>query len=214
MRRTAAVVIALVVAASVLAPASAHASKPPKFWNIYDGRDSRFGIDIQVSYLAIWHRGYFTVRLKGYEFLRKRLNVATVYLDTRRRNRGAEYRVQWGLPRDRDGQRWKAVSRIDSIHSHGRKVRCPRLKTHVNYGRDVVRMKIPRSCVGRPSKVRWTGYTLDVKRYRKHVMYGRADELNGGRFIPRFWVGRAGRALGAEPRTATDRPSHGPLIRG
>lgn len=191
MRKTLVVLATVLIVLATLIPTSANGAKPPKFWNIYDGRDSRFGIDMQVSYLAIWHRGYYTVRFKGYEYLRKRLNVAAVYLDTRRQNRGPEYRVQWGLPKDRDGHAWKVVRRVDSFRSSGHKVACHRLKTTVNYRRDVVRFKIPRSCLARPSKVRWTGYTLDVTRYRKHVMRGYGDWLHNGRFISRFWVGRS-----------------------
>lgn len=192
--RAVAVVAAVLVMSFVAATAApvAPAVERARYWNIYDGpRDARRPIDIKVTYLSARRPGLLVVTIQGYEFLRTSLNVAAANVDTRRANAGPEYRVQWLLPRDADGHAGIRLARIDTWDQRGRTIRCGRLGSSVDYGRDVVRLSIPRSCLGKPDKVRWNVYTGKVLEYLAHgKIRGYFDDVPGRkRFITGFWVG-------------------------
>jgi hypothetical protein len=63
---------------------------------------------------------------------------------------------------------WRGVER--TFDQHGRRVAC-RVRHRIDYRRDVVRIQVPRACLGTPRRVRATvaGYRADRSRARFYV---------------------------------------------
>ena len=131
-------------------------------WRIHDSRgDARPAVDIKKTTLDTRPRGYYRVRIYGYEFLRTRLNEVEVYFDARSVNAGPEWALSWGLPNDGvdengDGNDYRAgLRRVDTWRDAGTTVRCAGIRLGVNLKLDKVTIKIPRRCMGNPGRIRW-----------------------------------------------------------
>jgi hypothetical protein len=183
-------IAALLLGGFGVAPAVATHNSDAQYWNMYDGRDARAKIDIKVTYLSVKTPGYYVVSIHGYEFTSPKLNAAEVYLDTNRSNTGPEYNLEYQFTADGDGHSGQWFGKVDTWNAGGTRLTCAHWETTVNYATDVIRMEIPRRCVGSPAEVRWNAVTWDVTEYyRDGGWYGYYDAVPGwNRFATGFWV--------------------------
>ena len=125
------------------------------------------GINIKRSTLDVRKAGFYRIKIFGYKFVRKYLNVATVRLVTVRSNPGPEYLVLWGLPYDGvfldptdgpwDGNNYlSTLQRVDTWSNQDIKamrimttqqpatlVSCPRMRSYKHLEKGVVSFWIP-----------------------------------------------------------------------
>jgi hypothetical protein len=187
-RRCSLVVLALLLSMSVTPTSSSAVT----YWNIGDARgDARPAIDVERTFLSVAETGRFNVRIEGVEFVQERLNFARVYFDTWKENAGPEFRVSWWLPNDGDGKSGVRLDSIDTWSGKGMTRPCDGIRRSVDYALDVVRFSVPRSCLGRPTKVRWAVMTGRITEYYDDGwMSGYWDFVPREKaFIDGFWVG-------------------------
>ncbi len=80
------------------------------------------------------------------------------------------------------------VQRVDTWEADGRAVICRRLQAYTNFNRDTITFDVPRSCLGRPSAVRWSGYVGTVTRSDEDTLYGKWDDFPALNTFPDRWV--------------------------
>ncbi len=167
-------------------------------------RDGAFGANMEYSLLSYATRGRFVVQIDGFEFTRQRLNAITVWFDVSRRNSGPEYVFDQEFAADGDGHTGRWVGKVDTWGWNGRSVQCAQWRTHVNYATDVIRLTIPRRCLGSPAKVRWSPTTWRLTRYDDDgTAWGTADGAPYYRKFASWWAGRAGGCTCRQPEGDT-----------
>ncbi len=162
--------------------------------------DSVHGIDIKSTTFDTKTPGYLRFRVFGYEFVQGRLNSVRLYIDTKPRDAGPDFRIAWGLPNDGvwqnpsspmyDGNDYKAsLLGVDSWDSPGRRRECVGIRLSVDYRSDVVTVAIPKRCLGHPSRLRWAFETERVTRTEPDGTYWYKSDATPGRFrfLP-YWT--------------------------
>lgn len=154
-----------------------------------DARDARFGIDMR-GYDVFRKGRFYVVRVKGWEFTRKRLNVVQLNIDVNSRNRGPEYFWSNMFKRDRDGHFGQGLSRVDSWADPGRRVSCRRWYTRVNYASDLITIRARRGCIKTPKRVRMQVRTADITDYNHGPgrVWGYWDDAPRKNRFPALWV--------------------------
>ncbi len=138
-------------------------------------RDARRGIDIvRVVVTNAASRSKVFVTLSGRNFKARRAQIADTYFDTRRRDRGPEFRFTAFSRNDRDSHAGRFLLATERW-AGGKRVHCTGAWARFNTGRDKIRLAVPKSCLGRPDRVRVNTAVWDVTDYTKSGWEGRYD---------------------------------------
>lgn len=138
-------------------------------------RDARRGIDIvRVAVRNAANRSKVHVTLSGRNFKARRAQIADTYFDTRRRDRGPEFRFTAFSRNDRDSREGRFLLSTERW-AGGKRVHCTGAWARFNTGRDKIRLAVPKSCLARPARIRVNTTVWDVTDYTRSGWEGRYD---------------------------------------
>lgn len=137
--------------------------------------DARRGIDIvRVAVTKAAGKSKIFVTLSGRNFRARRAQIADTYFDTRRKDRGPEFRLTAFSRNDGDAHEGRFLLATERW-AGGKRVHCTGASARFNTGRDKIRLAVPKSCLGHPKRIRVNTAVWDVTDYTSSGWEGRYD---------------------------------------
>jgi hypothetical protein len=174
-------------------PTSTPTSSPTpdgKIWSYRDRKnDADPFVDVVRTTLDTRDGDKYRVRIYGRLFLKNYVDLARIYFDTNRSQKGPEYRFAWMMgrsPAHRVGKTW--LEQVNKWEVPGTSVRCPGVTRSADYLYNVVTVAIPRQCLGEPTKLRWAGYVGAIQKVTKGQYVGQWDDFPHLEEFPKFWA--------------------------
>ena len=146
-------------------PATAVAANDPEPASIHDGRGDGRGIDIKRTTIQAATQSRIEVDTLLYSFGKDKLNASEVWLDTNNKNAGPEFRVLSFRAHDGDPLKGTKLLKVTNFRDGGKEKDCAGLKVSYLVKDNLIKTLVPRSCVGRPDKVRYNAITWDFRKY-------------------------------------------------
>lgn len=175
----------------IVGPAPHAAAATQKVWSYSDPtRDHSPAVDVTETRLDTKTRGNYRIRVFGSEFIKNKTDMVRLFFDTDPNDNGPDYSYTWYFgknPAQPIGTSFLAKG--DSWGLEGAVgVRCPRIKRAINYRTDLLAVTIPRSCLSRPSEIRWAGFIGRIDRADEDSLYGEFDDFPRQNSFPGQWV--------------------------
>jgi hypothetical protein len=159
-------------------------------WEYDDDRgDAPRAVDVVSTSLDIPRRGKYRVLIQGRAFHENKTDMVNLYFDTAKDNAGPEYSYIWHISDSPAGTVGKnTLYQVDGWEVPGTKYEC-KVGHSVDYKTDILKIVMPKECLGNPTAVRWAGYVGQILRREGTTIYGKFDDFPERRKFPHIWAG-------------------------